>query len=94
MIKGKYIAITGRLLFYTRREAFDHICCRGGIPQSSVTRDTDYLVIGSYRDGVLIRGKSNKQLYAEKLSIQGSDIQVITDAEFTVLLWNAPLINE
>lgn len=60
MVKGKHIIITGKLLFYKRKEVFDQIICRGGIPQSLVTTDTDYLVVGHYRDGLLEGNRSKK----------------------------------
>lgn len=92
MVKGKRIVITGKLLFYKRKEAFDQIICRGGIPQSSVTTDTDYLVVGHYREGILMGDKSNKQIRAEKYVAKGKKIKLISDEEFIVMLWNSPMI--
>lgn len=94
MLKGKRIVITGKLLFYKRKEAFDQIVCRGGIPQSSVTTDTDYLVVGYYREGVLPRDKSNKQILAEKYATQGKKVKLISDEEFIVMLWNSSLVKK
>lgn len=92
MVRGKHIVITGKLLFYKRKEVFDQIICRGGIPQSSVTKDTDYLVVGHYRDGLLEGNRSKKQTKAEKYSKQGEKIMLITDEEFMVMLWNSSVI--
>ena len=92
MIRGKHIVITGKLLFYKRKDAFDQIICRGGIPQSSVTVDTDYLVIGYYREGILTGDKSNKRIRAEKYAAQGKKVKLISHEEFMVMLWNSPLI--
>ena len=91
-IKGKHIAITGILVFYKRAAAFEQISCRGGIPQNTVTKETDYLVIGYYRDGVLDGEKSNKQVRAEKYMKEGKQIKVITGDEFVASLWNAPVL--
>ena len=90
-IKDKHIAITGTLLFYNREEAFDQISCRGGIPQNTVTTETDYLVVGYYRKGVLNGDKSNKQMKAEKYISQGKKIELIPGEEFVVALWNIPV---
>lgn len=93
-IKDKHIAITGILIFYKRSEVFDQIICRGGIPQNTVTKETDYLVIGYYRDGVLSGEKSNKQVRAEKYMKEGKKIKVITGDEFVAALWNAPVLQD
>lgn len=93
-IKGKYIAITGILAFYKRMEAFEQISYRGGIPQNTVTKKTDYLVIGYYNDGVLDGEKSNKQVRAEKYMKEGKKIKVITGDEFVAALWNAPVLQD
>lgn len=93
MIKGKHIAITGSLLFYKRKDAFAQISARGGIPQDTVTHETDILVVGSYRKGSLVGDKSNKLLTAERYNKQGKNIQIIHEDEFLYLLWNTPLSN-
>lgn len=94
MIKGKHIVITGTLLFYKRNEAFIQILCRGGIPQNSVTKKTDYLVIGYYRDGILDGKISNKQILAEKYIKDGKNIKMITGDEFIATLWKAPVLQD
>ena len=64
VIKGKYIAITGILMFYKREEAFERIRDLGGIPQENVTKETDYLVVGHYRKNTIIAGSSMGGLIA------------------------------
>lgn len=89
MIKGKHIAITGILAFYKRAEAFDQIAARGGIPQTDVTKSTDYLVVGRYRANTIKGGKSNKRILAEKYIDQGIKISIIREDEFLGMLWSA-----
>lgn len=92
MLQGKYIAITGKLLFYKRKAAFEEILARGGIPQRSVTHHTDYLVVGIYPEGVLGGRKSNKLRTAERYNDEGMKIEIIDEDRFLYLLWNSPLV--
>lgn len=89
-IKGKHITITGILVFYKRKDAFDLIRDHGGIPQENVTKETDYLVVGYYRKNTLKNGKSNKKLLAERYIRQGRKIQIIKEDEFLQMLWFSP----
>ena len=93
-IEGTHIAITGILLFYKRNQAFEQIRLRGGIPQDSVTKETDCLVVGYYRDGREEGVKSRKRLTAEKYLVKGKEIEIISGEEFLARLWNAPVIAE
>ena len=90
-LKGKRIAITGILAFYKRKAAFELIREHGGIPQESVTKDTDYLVIGYYRKNTLKNEKSNKRLVAERYISKGRKIQIINEDEFLRMLWFSSL---
>ena len=90
-IKGKRIAITGTLVFYKRKAMFDLIHDLGGIPQKNVTKETDYLVVGYYRENKLKNGKSNKRLLAERYISQGRKIKIIREEEFLQMLWFSPL---
>lgn len=87
VIKGKHIAITGRLFFYKRQEAFELIRDLGGIPQENVTKETDYLVVGHYRKNTIIGEKSNKRILAERYIRQGCSIRIIREDLFLPMLW-------
>ena len=91
MIKGKHIAITGKLVFYKRRDVFAAILERGGIPQDAVTKETDILVVGYYRHRALTEEKSRKRLTADRYIEQGQDIQIIREDEFLAILWPSPI---
>ena len=45
-ISGKTVVVTGKVEPYTREQIHAFIISKGGIPGSSVTRKTDYLVCG------------------------------------------------
>ena len=86
-IIGKHIAITGILVFYRRKDAFSQIRDFGGIPQETVTRKTDILVVGYYHKGTIRGEKSRKRITAEKYIEQGQKIQIIREDEFLSMLW-------
>ncbi len=90
MIKGKHIAITGSLVFYKRKDAFLEISLRGGIPQDSVTKETDVLVVGYYRTGTISGGKSRKHMTAERHIKRGQKISIIREDMFLAMLWSSP----
>lgn len=50
-LNGKHFVLTGSLESMTRDEAADYIRAQGGTFQSSVTKDTDYLVTGGKGGG-------------------------------------------
>lgn len=44
---GKNIVITGKLNNYTRNDIHKHLMELGAHPMSNVTRNTDYIIVGS-----------------------------------------------
>lgn len=44
---GKNIVITGKLNNYTRNDIRKHLMELGAYPTSTVTRNTDYIIVGS-----------------------------------------------
>ena len=55
----------------------------GGINADSVTKKTNYLILANNTYCPLIKdGKSNKQKKAEKLKLEGYDIEVIPENVF------------
>ena len=86
-IKGKRVAITGTLVFYTRKAVFELIHDLGGIPQKHVTKKTDYLVVGYYRKNSIVGGKSNKRIRAERYIQQGVNLSIINEDVFLPMLW-------
>ena len=87
MIYNKRIVFTGTLLSMTRNEAMQRVVNVGGIIGSSVTKDTDYLVMGIQDYSLFAGGKqSNKTRKASNLIAEGMTIQIIDEDTFLRLL--------
>lgn len=84
---GKTFVFSGNLLLYKRKEAMQQVVDRGGSVSNTVTKKTNYLVVGSFNDfqGVT-DGKSNKVTAAEDLIAEGFDLKIIDEAEFAMML--------
>lgn len=82
-IFGKKVVITGTLNEKTREEAMQIIADLGGINGDTVTRKTDFLVIGNNDYCKAIKdGKSTKQKKAENYILKGCNISIITEDMF------------
>ena len=80
---GTVCVFTGTLEKMTRREAMQIVKDLGGDCKDSVTQKTNYLILGNNDFCKTIKGsKSSKQKKAEKLRLEGSDIQVISENVF------------
>ncbi len=84
---GKSIVFTGALETMTRDGAANHASQYGFKIGASVSKKTDYLVVG-VQDLSTLAGhdKSTKQRKAVELIAEGGNIQVITEAEFLRLI--------
>ena len=84
---GKNIVFTGALVTMTRDGAAEHASRFGFKIGSSVTKNTDYLVVGIQDLGVLAgHEKSTKHRKAEELIGEGIKIQIITENVFLSLI--------
>ena len=82
-IYGSVCVFTGTLEKMTRREAMQMVKNLGGDCKDNVTKNTNYLILGNNDFCKSIKdGKSNKQKKAEKLQLEGNDIQVISESVF------------
>lgn len=80
---GKTCVFTGVLDKMVRKEAMQLVADVGGIIGDSVTKKTNYLILGNNDYCKAIKdGKSNKQKKAEKLILEGADLQIITENVF------------
>lgn len=90
--EGKVFVLTGKIGEYERAELRDLISSLGGYVKSSVSKKTDYLVVG-YEDKNVVsdpeNAKSLKILKAEELRSKGEKIKIISDEAFLTLLENA-----
>lgn len=86
---GKIFVFTGALERMTRREAMQIVVNRGGINGSSVTKKTNYLVLGN-NDYCLSMTceKTSKQKKAEKLILDGYDVNIIPENVFYDMISN------
>lgn len=80
---GKVCVFTGALEKMPRKEAMQLVANLGGINGDSVTKKTNYLILGNNDYCKAIRdGKSNKQKKAEKLKLEGHDIEILPETAF------------
>ena len=71
----------------TRKEAMQNVVDIGGICADNVTKKTNYLILGNNDFCKSIKnGKSNKQKKAEQISLDGGDIQILSENVFYELL--------
>ncbi len=84
---GKVFAFTGKLELFTRAEAMQRVANAGGVNGDGVTKETNYLVLGSTDYNAALKGKkSNKHKKAEGMILKGMDIQIISEGTFLEML--------
>lgn len=87
LIYGKSVCFTGVLERFQRKEALQIVTNLGGIPSNSVTKNTNFLVLGNNDYCSSIRyGKSGKQKKAEELILKGHDLIIISEKSFYDML--------
>lgn len=80
---GKVCVFTGTLEQMVRRDAMQIVANLGGQNADSVTKKTNFLIMGNNDYCKSIKdGKSTKQKKAEKLKLEGYDIEVIPENVF------------
>ena len=84
VLSGKSFLFTGTLASMDRKAAEKKVEASGGEIAGGVTKDLDYLVIGS--EGYKNRDKGNKWIKAESLMQKGASIQIISEEEFLKML--------
>ena len=88
-IFGRSFAFTGKLELMTRKEAMQAVVNAGGICCDGVIASTNYLLLGNnYYCKSIKGGKSSKQKKAEKMQLNGADIQTISEDVFYDMLSN------
>lgn len=87
ILYNKTCCVTGKLERMTRKQTAQIIADFGGINQEQVTKETDFLIMGNNDFCPTIKdGKSSKQKKAEKLILQGQEIQIIPEDSFYQLI--------
>ena len=85
---GQTIVFTGALSSMQRREAMQLVANIGGVNANSVTKKTNYLVVGSEEFAASVKnGKTTKMKKAEELRLKGADLSVISESAFFDLLY-------
>lgn len=56
--KGKKVAVTGKLPNYTRQGIYSRLMDLGAIPVQTVTRKTDYLIVGAHAGSKLAKARA------------------------------------
>lgn len=83
LLYGKVCVFTGTLEKMVRKEAMQIVADLGGINGDSVTKKTNFLILGNNDYCPLVKdGKSNKQKKAEKMKLEGYDIEVLPENVF------------
>ena len=78
----KVCVITGTLEI-PRKECMQLIANLGRINKDTVTKDTNYLILGNNDYNPILRGKkSNKLIKAENYKLDGMDIEIISENTF------------
>lgn len=86
---GQTIVFTGALSSMPRKDAMQLVANIGGINANSVTKKTNYLVIGSEEFASSVKnGKTTKMKKAEDLRLKGADLSVISEDAFFDLLYS------
>lgn len=84
---GKVCVFTGALEKLKRADAAQLVVNLGGICGNSVTKKTNYLILGNNDYCPTIKdGKSSKQKKAEELKLKGNDIEIISENVFYDML--------
>lgn len=80
---GKLFVFTGTLEKMVRKDAMQVVVDMGGKCGDSITKKTNYLVLGNNDYCSSIKdGKSNKQKRAEQLKLAGHDIEILSESAF------------
>ena len=80
---GRHVVFTGKLERMTRKEAMQTVVNLGGILDSGVNKNTNYLILGNNDYNAVLHGeKSSKHKKAEKLKLEGQDIDIIDEFTF------------
>lgn len=83
----KVVVFTGALSAMTRKDACQIILNLGGIPEDSLTKKTNYLIVGDSGFNASVKeGKSSKILKAEQYIEKGIDISVLAEKDFIAVV--------
>lgn len=74
----------------SRKDAMQMVVNLGGLCDDTLNKHANYLVLGNQGYSVALRdGKSSKHRKAEKMQLQGTDLQIISEAVFYEMIREA-----
>lgn len=80
---NRHVVFTGKLEKMIREDAMQIIVNLGGVLDRSVTKSTNYLILGNNDYNAILKGeKSSKHKKAEELKLKGQDIEIIDEFTF------------
>lgn len=84
---NRHVVFTGKLEKMIRKDAMQIVVNLGGILDKSVTKSTNYLILGNNDYNAILKGeKSSKHKKAKKLKLEGQDIEIIDEFTFYDLI--------
>ncbi|OKY55947.1 BRCT domain-containing protein [Gardnerella vaginalis] len=84
---NRHVVFTGKLENLLRKDAMQIVVNLGGVLDNSVNKQTNYLILGDNDYNAILKGeKSSKHKKAEKLKLEGQDIEIIDERTFYDLL--------
>lgn len=84
---GKVVVFTGSLSSMDRKDAFQVVVDHGGIPSDTLTKKTNFLVIGNKEFAKSVKdGKTTKMKKAESYQLKGYDISIVSETTFFDIL--------
>lgn len=87
LLYDKFCTFTGKLERMARKDAAQLVVNLGGKCLNSVTKQTNFLILGNFEYNATIKdGKSSKLKKAEKLILEGQDLQILSENVFYDLI--------
>ncbi len=84
---NRHVVFTGKLEKMLRKDAMQVIVNLGGVLDNSVTKSTNYLILGNNDYNAILHGeKSSEHKKAEQLKKEGNDIEIIDEFTFYDIL--------
>ena len=84
---GRHVVFTGKLEKMFRKDAMQLVVNLGGVLDNTVTKKTNYLVLGNNDYNAILHGEeSSKHKKAEQLKLEGGDIEIIDELTFYDIL--------
>lgn len=83
---NKNIVFTGKLNVFSRKDAAQLVAKKGGKPQNGLNKDTDFIIIGDFKDVMIKGNKSAKLKKAEKMVSEGKELEIISEQDFMKML--------